>query len=97
MNKVEIGMIIRLVLGIIAVALIIWIGWPILLAAALWVAYQYFKAKRQLKKAAEEMEQQYYGAAQTEYREPEGIPEGTGEVIDVEFTVKNRDKEAMHG
>lgn len=98
MNRFDLGMIIRLVLGIIVMVLVIWIGWPVLLAAALWIAYQYYKAKRQLKKAEEEMEQQYYGTAQTEYREPESIPEGTGEVIDVEFTVKNRDKEeAMHG
>ena len=104
MNSEKISMVIRLVLGIAVMVLVIWIGWPLLLAAAIWIIWQYYKAKRRLKKAQEEMEQQYYGTAYTEYKDPETyerpetIPEGTGEVIDVEFTVKNRDKEqAMRG
>lgn len=73
--------------------------WPLLLVIFGIMIYGYFRMKRQIRQAEDSLNDTVYQEVQKEQREQrEQIPQlNEDDVIDVEFTVKNRDEMKMRG
>ena len=70
--------------------------WPLLLVIFGIMIYGYFRMKKQIKQAEDSMNETVYQEVQKEQREQR--PQlNEDDVIDVEFTVKNRDEMKMRG
>ncbi len=70
--------------------------WPLLLVIFGIMLYGYFRMKRQIKQAEDSLNETVYQEVQREQREQR--PQlNEDDVIDVEFTVKNRDEMKMRG
>ncbi len=70
--------------------------WPLLLAAALYLGWQYYKAKKMLDRAQKEAEEAFRAAPEAP-RPVSSLKEDAGEIIDAEFIVKDRGEEAVQG
>ncbi|MBQ6487921.1 MAG: hypothetical protein IJI75_01715 [Solobacterium sp.] len=70
--------------------------WPLLLVIFGIMIYGYFRMKKQIKQAEDSLNETVYQEVQKEQREQR--PQlNEDDVIDVEFTVKNRDEMKMRG
>ena len=94
MNDNAAGRILRLIGLGFAVYIAVRYFWPVLLIIAAVIAWHYFRIRKEIKKAQEEMNRTVYYEAPRPVREEK---QDEGDIIDAEFTVKNRESESMHG
>ena len=93
-NNTSVGRILRLLCLGFSIYIAIRYFWPVLLVIAAVIAWHYFRIRKEIKRAQEEMNRTVYYEAPRQVRE-ERLDEG--DIIDAEFTVKNRESESMHG
>ena len=69
--------------------------WPVLLIIAAYIGFQVYRIRKQLRNTEAEMRQ----TLNETVSEKDVIrkPQPEAEIIDAEFTVKNRDQQEMHG